>query len=385
MYFTTAIAAVSSITGRNGPCVCAVRMLKWGERTDVVELNASIAEKLLIWYAQNKRPLPWRRDRAPYHVWVSEIMCQQTRVEAVKAYYLRFLDALPGIEDLAACPEEQLHKLWEGLGYYSRAGNLKKAAELIVHQHGGIFPSDYAGIRRLPGVGDYTAAAVASISFGLPCPAVDGNVLRVVTRLTASELDVSRESTKARVREVLRPMFEGLPAGELNQAFMELGALVCRPNHAPDCDICPLREGCRSSGGLWQRIPVKSAKKARREEVRTVFLLTYKGAWALSRRQETGLLAGLWEFPNLPGELAVQAVLDTVSAWGCRPQRILRQTERQHVFTHLEWKLPACAVECAEQAGPFTWVTPAEIRAHYSLPTAFRQFLDILEDDLEGD
>ena len=348
-------------------------------------LNGTIAEKLLRWYAQNRRPLPWRRDRLPYHVWVSEIMCQQTRVETVKAYYLRFLDALPGIEDLAACPEERLHKLWEGLGYYSRAKHLKQAAEIIVRQYGGSFPTNYASIRALPGIGDYTAAAIASICFGLPCPAVDGNVLRVVTRLTASQLDVAKENTKARVREALLPLFADSPAGDLNQAFMELGALICRPNHAPDCFTCPLREDCRSSGGLWQGIPVKTAKKPRREEIHTVFLLTCKGAWALTKRPETGLLAGLWEFPNLPGAFSPQAALDEAAAWGCRPLRILRQTERRHVFTHLEWRLPANVIECSEQAGAFTWLAPEEIRKHYSLPTAFRQFLDILEDDWKGD
>ena len=348
-----------------------------------MELDKRIADKLLHWYSLCKRSLPWRRDQEPYHVWVSEIMCQQTRVEAAKAYYLRFLESLPTVEALASCSDDELHKLWEGLGYYSRAKNLKKAAEIIVRQYQGRFPSDYPSIRRLPGIGDYTAAAIASISFGLPCPAVDGNVLRVVTRLTASRLDVSRQNTKAQIREALRPLYGAVSGGDLNQALMELGALICHPHHAPDCAACPLRDDCLSCGGLWQSIPVKPARKPRREEAHTVFLLTCKDAWALSKRPDSGLLAGLWEFPNLPGELSLQEALDIAAAWGCCPRRALLHTERRHAFTHLEWKLPAFAIECGEQAGPFLWATLDDIRARYSLPTAFRQFIGFLDNDMK--
>ena len=350
-----------------------------------MELSDRIVEKLLAWYAQNRRPLPWRRDREPYHIWISEIMCQQTRVEAVKAYYLRFLETLPDIPALASCPDDLLHKLWEGLGYYSRAGNLKKAADMIVRQYAGIFPSDYTAIHSLPGIGDYTAAAIASISFGLPCPAVDGNVLRVITRLTASQLDIAKAHTKAVIRDALRPLFRDASGGDLNQALMELGALICRPNHAPDCEACPLQKDCLSSGGLWSGIPVKSSNKPRREETHTVFLLSCKGALALSKRPQSGLLAGLWEFPNLPGEIGSQEALDTAASWGCRPQRVLRLVQRRHIFTHLEWKLPAYSIACGEQAAPFLWASPADIRARYSLPTAFRQFMDLLEEDMKGE
>ena len=345
----------------------------------VLLLKDEITGLLLAWYEENKRPLPWRADRDPYHVWLSEVMCQQTRVEAVKGYYLRFLRLLPTVADLAACSEDRLTKLWEGLGYYSRARNLKRSAEIICQDHGGIFPGDYASIRALPGIGDYTAAAIASICFGLPCPVVDGNVLRVVTRLTASREDIRRESTKAAVRQALLPLFEGIDSGALNQALMELGALVCQPNQAPACDACPLKESCLSADGLWREIPFKSSQKERRNEEHTVFLLRAGDTWALQKRPKTGLLAGLWEFPNLPGRLDSQAALNAASDWGCEPAAIRRFTERSHVFTHIRWTLPAWLIECGKGSERFVWARKEEIRTTYSMPTAFRQFMDELE------
>ena len=345
----------------------------------VLLLKHEIAGLLLAWYEENKRPLPWRADRDPYHIWLSEVMCQQTRVEAVKSYYQRFLEQLPTISELAGCPEERLYKLWEGLGYYSRARNLQKAAKMIQSAYAGRFPADYASIRALPGIGDYTAAAIASIAFDLPYPAVDGNVLRVVTRLCASREDIAKESTKAEVRRSLLPLFRGVSAGVLNQALMELGALVCLPNHAPDCERCPLNALCPSASGLWKEIPCKSAKKPRRREAHTVFLLHCGDAWALHKRGPEGLLAGLWEFPNLPGRLDAQAVLDAAAGWGCRPVSLLRRTEKDHIFTHVQWELPAWVIECEDRPASFTWATSQEIKSIYSLPTAFRQFMEDME------
>ena len=344
-----------------------------------MELSREITGRLLAWYDENKRPLPWREDREPYHIWLSEVMCQQTRVEAVKAYYRRFLQELPTIESLAHCPEERLFKLWEGLGYYSRARHLRQAAEMICGEHGGVFPIDYDAIRSLPGIGDYTAAAIASICFELPCPAVDGNVLRVVTRLCASTADIAKESTKAEVRRSLLPLFEDVSSGMLNQALMELGALVCLPNHDPVCAHCPLLELCPSASGLWKEIPFKTVKKARRKECHTVLLLRCGGAWALRKRPDRGLLAGLWEFPNLPGSLEAQTALDTAAGWGCRPVSLLRCLEKSHIFTHVEWKLPAWVIECQNRVADFTWVSLEDIEDRYSLPTAFRQFLEDIE------
>ena len=344
-----------------------------------MELSREIARLLPVWYEKNKRPLPWRKDREPYHVWLSEIMCQQTRVEAVKAYYQRFLQQLPTITALAQCPEERLFKLWEGLGYYSRARHLKKAAVMICREHGGSFPTDYNAIRSLPGIGDYTAAAIASICFELPYPAVDGNVLRVVTRLCASSADISKESTRAEVRQTLQPLFNGVSSGMLNQALMELGALVCLPNHAPDCAHCPLQELCPSASGLWKEIPFKDTKKQRRQESHTVLLLRCGDDWALRKRPEKGLLAGLWEFPNLPGSLDAQAALDAAAEWDCRPVSLLLHLEKSHIFTHVQWELPAWVIECQNRAPAFHWANIAEIKNRYSLPTAFRQFLEDID------
>ena len=350
----------------------------------ILLLNTEIAGLLLAWYEMNKRPLPWRADREPYHIWLSEVMYQQTRVETVKAYYRRFLDLLPTISHLAECPEDQLYKLWEGLGYYSRARNLRKAAIVIQSQYGGRFPADYDAIRALPGIGDYTAAAIASIAFDLPYPAVDGNLLRVVTRLCASKSDIGKERTKAEVRQALLPLFDGVRAGELNQALMELGALICLPNHEPDCVHCPLNALCPSSAGLWREIPFKSPKKTRKTESHTVFLLHSGKAWALRKRAGNGLLASLWEFPNLPGRLNAQAALDAAKDWGCRPASLLRHTEKSHIFTHVYWELPAWVIECEERPPTFVWATAEEIRSTYSLPTAFRQFLEDLETEKEN-
>ena len=239
---------------------------------------ADVYEKLpgalLPWYEANRRDLPWRRDREPYHVWLSEIMLQQTRVEAVKGYYLRFLDALPSIPDLADADPDALHKLWEGLGYYSRVRNLQKAARVIVEQYGGVFPSDHAAIRALPGIGDYTAGAVASICFGQPTPAVDGNVLRVTSRVDACYDPITDPKVKKAVGARLAAVYPAGRCGDFTQSLMELGATVCVPNGAPHCEVCPCRDFCRARAlGCQTELPVKAAKKERRVEEKTVFLL----------------------------------------------------------------------------------------------------------------
>ena len=254
---------------------------------------------LLQWYHENARVLPWRSDPTPYHVWVSEIMLQQTRVAAVLGYYARFMEALPAVADLAAVEEDRLMKLWQGLGYYNRARNLQKAARQIVEEHGGVFPDTYEAIRALAGVGDYTAGAVASIAFGLPEPAVDGNVLRVVSRLTGDGGDITRPDVKKRMGAALREVIPLDAPGDFNQALMDLGAMVCLPNGEPLCPRCPARGFCAAlREGRTAELPVKAAKKARRVEERTVFLIFYQKKVALRRRPAKGLLAGLWEYPN---------------------------------------------------------------------------------------
>ena len=330
---------------------------------------------LLPWYEEHKRDLPWRRDREPYHVWLSEIMLQQTRVEAVRGYYARFLAALPTVEALAACDDDRLRKLWEGLGYYTRVRNLKKAAQVLVEQYGGVFPQTWAEVRALPGIGDYTAGAVCSICFGQPEPAVDGNVLRVVSRLMASTEPVTKPQTKRAVTEALREIYPAGRCGDFTQALMELGATVCLPNGAPDCKHCPAAVLCRSQEEeLWREIPVKEKKKPRKQEEKTVFLLRCGEKWAVRKRPETGLLAGLWEFPNVPGHLSAQAALEQAASWDCKPRELRRSLGKTHIFTHIQWEMTGYYIDCEAEPEIFLWADAGQLDRDVSLPTAFRQF-----------
>ncbi len=330
---------------------------------------------LLPWYNENKRDLPWRQDREPYHIWLSEIMLQQTRVEAVKRYYERFLSALPDIAALSRCPDDELFKLWEGLGYYSRARNLKAAAGIIQTKHGGRFPEEHTAIRALPGIGDYTAGAIASICFEVPTPAVDGNVLRVLSRFLADEADVSRPAHRKAAAAALAAVYPKGHCGEFTQALMELGATVCLPKGQPGCAHCPLGELCRSRAEEgWRHLPRKAEKAPRKQEEHTVFILSAEGRVAIRKRPEKGLLAGLWEFPNCPGTLDEQAALDQVAAWGCQAEELLSCRRKTHVFTHIHWTLCGYDIRCRQAEGPFLWVSKEELAEHYSLPSAFRQF-----------
>ena len=329
---------------------------------------------LLPWYREHRRELPWRADREPYHVWLSEIMLQQTRVEAVKGYYSRFLAALPSIEALADCDEDVLHKLWEGLGYYSRVRNLKKAAQVVMIRYGGVFPRQYEDVLSLPGIGAYTAGAICSICYGLPTPAVDGNVLRVCSRLADDPSPIDLPATKKQVTEALAAIYPA-EAGDFTQALMELGATLCGPNRAPECERCPCRTICLGyARGTAQSLPVKAPKKEKRQEDRTVFILCCDGRYALEKRPDRGLLAGLWQFPNTEGHLDTQAALAAVEAMGLSPREILREISRKHIFTHIQWNMKGIYLEVADTAGAFQWFTEAEIDREAALPTAFRQF-----------
>lgn len=327
------------------------------------------------WFAANARDLPWRHDREPYHVWLSEIMLQQTRVEAVKGYYARFLAAVPNIPALAAADPELLHKLWEGLGYYSRVRNLQKAAQVVMRSHSGVFPRDYGAVRALPGIGDYTAGAICSICFDQPTPAVDGNVLRVMARLNADGRCVDDAAVKRAMGATLAALYPAAGAGTLTQALMELGATVCLPNGAPLCGRCPAAAFCAArEANIWQCYPVRAEKRQRRAEKLTVFVCRVEGALALQKRPASGLLAGLWEFPNLPGWLEPQEALDQAASWGLRPKGLERQVERKHIFTHVQWEMRCYYVNCSLQAGPFTWADESALDGQYALPTAFRMF-----------
>lgn len=329
---------------------------------------------LLPWYEGVKRDLPWRGDPDPYHIWLSEIMLQQTRVEAVKGYYSRFLQALPDIAALANADDELLQKLWEGLGYYSRVRNLKKAACVIMEQHGGVFPREYGDILALPGIGDYTAGAVASIAFDQKKAAVDGNVLRVITRLTADGTPIDSPAYKRQVRQSLERVYPSA-AGAFTQALMELGATVCGPNRQPRCELCPCRDFCKAAAdGTQDSFPVKQKRQARRVQEMTVFILSCDGEYALVKRPDRGLLAGLWQFPNVPGKLELEQAVSCLRKRGVTVKDIYRQLEKKHIFTHIQWEMTGFYLETTEQAATFTWFSPEQIQLKAALPTAFRQF-----------
>ncbi len=327
---------------------------------------------LLTWYRENARALPWRQDPTPYQVWVSEVMLQQTRVAAVVDYYRRFLSEAPTAADLAALPEDTLMKLWQGLGYYSRARNLQRAARQIVEEYGGVFPNTYEAIRALPGVGDYTAGAIASIAFGLPVPAVDGNVLRVAARVCGDAGDISTPAMKKKVTDSLARIIPTDAPGAFNQALMELGATVCLPNGAPLCEKCPAAPFCRAHlEGRTGELPVRAPKKARRVERRTVWLFFFRGLVALRRRPEKGLLAGLWEYPNERSDGT-----DWPERWGLASAALERAGEGKHIFTHIEWHMTALAGELPAPELPDGWVWAGrrELRDLYALPSAFQPF-----------
>lgn len=343
------------------------------------EILQQLPELLLPWYRANHRDLPWRGTQEPYHIWVSEIMLQQTRVEAVKGYYTRFLEALPSVEALASCDDDHLQKLWEGLGYYSRVRNLKKAAQQIVSEYDGVFPREYDDVLALPGIGQYTAGAICSIAYNMPFPAVDGNVLRVLSRLLDDPTPIDLPENKKRYYDTLKEHYPPC-AGEYTQALMELGATVCGPNRKPDCDSCPCRSLCLGFlRGTAESLPVKRPKRARRTERLTVFIFSCDGKIAIEKRPEAGLLAGLWQFPNLPGTLELEEALHASVNLGLKPKEILRQTEKTHIFTHIRWEMRGYYLEVFCQSGQFIWLTPEEIRRGAALPTAFRQFFEAIE------
>lgn len=329
---------------------------------------------LLKWYQENARDLPWRNNSNPYHVWLSEIMLQQTRVVAVLDYYARFLEELPTIEDLAQCPEERLMKLWQGLGYYNRARNLQKAANQIMEEYGGVFPRDFQDMLGLSGIGEYTAGAIASSVYGSPHPAVDGNVLRVITRFIADYGDITTSATK---KEVSAWVMEQMPLNHVtayNQALMELGATICLPNGAPLCEKCPVSPHCASKiEEKWREIPVKKSKKPRRIESRQVFLIYRGDEVAIRKRESKGLLAGLWEFPH---DLEEESPW---TGWNFQEEPIFLGTG-SHIFSHIEWNLQIYRKIFPEDQGDFpedwVFVSKQSLKETYAIPSAFSSVLE---------
>ena len=413
----------------------------------VLPLDSSFTVEVTGWYRDNRRDLPWRRDKDPYHVWVSEIMLQQTRVEAARDYYLRFMQTLPTIEALAEAEEEQLLKLWQGLGYYNRVRNLQKAARQILQNPSAekaadgsasisagasasisvapsatgltsatgsasaSFPRTMTEILALPGIGEYTAGAIASICFDQRTPAVDGNVLRVMARLTEEEGDVKSTPVKRRFTELLADLYPDTDCGDFTQGLIELGALVCLPNGQPRCEVCPVSGFCRArAAGRVMELPVKAEKKARRREQRTVFILSCGGRVAVRRRPKGSLLGNLYEFPQVSQHLTAGAAVSQAEAWGCHPLDVTRSKQYKHIFSHVEWDMTGYYITCGfegtgeasrEGAGEgavdglqldgagdslqpegtgepggqtFRWVSREQLEEEIPLPSAFQPF-----------
>lgn len=344
----------------------------------VYQIPAEIVNLLLDWYDANARLLPWRDDPTPYRVWVSEIMLQQTRVEAVMPYFERFLRVLPTVQALAEADEELLLKLWEGLGYYNRVRNMQKAAKIIVEQYGGALPASPQQLQKLPGIGAYTSGAIASIAFQQKTPAVDGNVLRVLSRLTSSHRDISDNNVKKETGTALAAILPDR-VGDFNQALMELGAMICLPNGAPKCLQCPLAQLCLAHlQGIEETLPIKSIKSKRRIEYRTVLLAICDGKIAINKRPPTGLLACLWEFPSLEGSLSDCEIRKYLTDRGRPALSVEKAGAAKHVFTHLEWHMTGYLIQLAEKNTAWTWVSPEELTEQYSIPSAFRAYTDLV-------
>ncbi len=337
----------------------------------------SIKKPLLQWYERKHRDLRWRNTKNPYYIWISEIMLQQTRVEAVKGYYNRFLEEIPNIQSLAVISEERLLKLWEGLGYYNRARNLQKAAICIVQEYAGEFPKDYESILALPGIGEYTAGAICAICYDAPTPAVDGNVLRVMSRLCESYAVIDDLKTKKWARQELLSLYSEGDCGELTQALMEIGAVVCIPNGLPKCGECPLQTKCLAyKQGSFQKLPVRKEKKKRKIEEKTVFVLHDEDYYAIRKREEKGLLANMWEFYHVDGSLDKTEALLHISEQGYEPVLLEKEIPYTHIFSHVEWRMRAYYISCACRRKDLNWVKRNEFEDKYALPTAFKAFLE---------
>ncbi len=336
---------------------------------------------LLAWYDKNKRDMIWRDHFDPYYIWLSEIMLQQTRIEAAKEYFIRFTAELPDIESLAQVSEDRLMKLWEGLGYYNRARNLQKAAKILVDDHGGKLPADFDALLSLPGIGPYTAGAIASMAFGIKAPAVDGNVLRVVMRYLACYDDIAKMSVRKKVEQQILSIMPDRP-GDFNQAIMELGEVICIPNGAPLCRQCPIHDTCQAKAdGCPEQYPKKAEKKPRRIEQRTLLILEREGKIGIQKRPQKGLLAGLYEFPAWDGELTQENLAIKLKDLGIRPAAIHAMGAATHIFSHVEWHMTGFHIivdknETGEHlAKTIQFVPVTDLTEKYSMPTAFHYYL----------
>lgn len=332
-----------------------------------------IVKPIVTWYQKNKRTLPWRKEQNPYYIWISEIMLQQTRIEAVKVYYERFIKQIPNIETLANVEEEKLLKLWEGLGYYSRARNLKKAAIKMCEQYDSQMPKTFKELVKMPGIGEYTAGAIASIAYNEKVPAVDGNVLRVISRIKASTKDILLLSTK---KEVGLELKDKMPkeAGDFNEGLMELGERICIPNGEPLCKECPIKKWCKAyQKGMTNQIPVRIKKKSRKKEIRWIFIIQCGDKVALRKRPSKGLLAGMYEFPNVLQQENTNPE-KVLKDWNLIVVKQEELGEEKHIFSHIEWNMKGWRIQVKQQNNEFEWVKKEEILQKYAIPEAFRYY-----------
>lgn len=343
-----------------------------------------IVQPLLTWYYKNARPMPWRDNPQPYWVWVSEIMLQQTRVEAVRDYFERFLQALPNPTALAQIEDDQLLKLWEGLGYYNRVRNLKKAAQIVCQEYHAQLPGDYELLKKLPGIGEYTAGAIASIAFQIPVPAVDGNVYRVISRVVGNSADVSLGKVKKAYFELVGKIVPTQKPGDFNQALMELGATVCLPNGYPLCLQCPLQSLCTAQKQKNPLdYPVKPDKKPRTVVKKTVLLIFYKDSVLVHQRENSGLLAGLWEFPCVEHKLKKSELLQQLKELGISPESVEKGISSKHIFSHLEWDMISYQIIAEKNSGlpeDMKWISNFE---QTPIPSAFSAFFPIAQTYLQ--
>ena len=345
-----------------------------------------IVQPLVKWYRDNKRILPWRDKDNAYYTWVSEIMLQQTRVEAVKPYFQRFITELPDIQSLAECPEEKLLKLWEGLGYYNRVRNMQEAAKTVKDEYNGRLPEDYQALLSLKGIGSYTAGAIASIAYGEKVPAVDGNVLRVISRITESTEDISRQSVRRKIEQQVSQIMPSDCPGDFNQALMELGAVICVPNGQAKCAECPIAFTCLAHRhDKADMIPVKAPKKARTQDNRTVFIIQDGECTAIRKRPEKGLLAGLYELPNTQGHLKSEDALLYVKELGLDPLYIEELPPAKHIFSHIEWRMQAYRIKVSSlkttQDKELIFVSKEQSGKQYAIPSAFGAYAKYIKEE----
>lgn len=357
------------------------------ENSQAAEEIQAAVEPLLKWYDENRRDLPWRHTKDPYKIWISEIMLQQTRVDTVIQYYHRFLEKFGTLRKLAEAPEQEVLTVWKGLGYYSRALNLQKAARQVAEQYNGMFPQSYEAIRQLPGIGDYTAGAVSSIAFNQPYPAVDGNVLRVICRLKGIDDDISRERTKKKVAAIVCRMIPQDRAGDFTQALMEFGAMVCTPS-MPLCGQCPLQSFCVAYGtGRQDELPVKKKKEAPREVRCCVAVLRENGKILLEHRKNDSLLGQLWGLPIAEKRDSLSPAELLEEKYGLRLKKAKKLGSASHVFSHQVWKMDVFDFVLEEHTPGseiLHWVEEEELE-RYAVPTAFQRVLRLLDRDNEWD